>query len=71
MSLKLQPKPREDISLLSSTLNLLYIQTVADLERGWIVTSEETKQQLALMQARGSKRQYMEVIMIMTHNNNN
>ena len=54
-----------------ATLNLLYIQTVADLERGWIVTSEETKQQLALMQARGSKRQYMEVIMIMTHNNNN
>lgn len=44
-----------------ATLNLLYIQTVADLERGWIVTSEETKQQLALMQARGSKRQYMEV----------
>ena len=55
-----------------STLNLLYIQTVADLERGWIVTSEETKQQLALMQARGSKRQYMEVIiMMMPHNNNN
>ena len=47
-----------------STLNLLYIQTVADLERGWIVTSEETKQQLALMQARGSKRQYMEVMTI-------
>ena len=44
-----------------STLNLLYIQTVADLERGWIVTSPETKQQLALMQARGSKRQFMEV----------
>ena len=44
-----------------ATLNLLYIQTVADLERDWIVTSAETKQQLALMQARGSKRQFMEV----------
>ena len=44
-----------------STLNLLYIQTLADLERGWVLTSAETKQQLALMQARGSKRQYMEV----------
>jgi len=44
-----------------STLNLLYIQTVADIERGWIVTSSETKQQLALMQATGSKRQFMEV----------
>ena len=45
----------------ASTLNLLYIQTLADLERGWVLTSAETKQQLALMQARGSKRQYMEV----------
>ena len=44
-----------------STLNLLYIQTVADIERGWVVTSSDTKQQLALMQARGSKRQFMEV----------
>ena len=34
----------------SSTLNLLYIQTVADVERGWIQTSAETKQELALMQ---------------------
>lgn len=45
----------------SSTLNLLYIQTVADVERGWILTSAETKQELALMQAKGGKRQYMEV----------
>jgi len=45
----------------NSTLNLLYIQTVADLERDWMVTSSETRQQLALMQARGSKRQFMEV----------
>ena len=44
-----------------TTMNLLYIQTVADIERDWIVTSAETKQQLALMQARGSKRQFMEV----------
>jgi len=43
------------------TLNLLYTQTVSDVERGWIVTSNDTKQQLALMQARGAKRQYMEV----------
>merc|ERR1719334_602020 len=43
------------------TLNLLFIQTVVDMERGWVLTSPETKQQLALMQARGSKRQFMEV----------
>ena len=34
----------------TSTLNLLYIQTVSDIERGWILTSADTKQQLALMQ---------------------
>jgi hypothetical protein len=34
----------------AATLNLLYIQTVADIERGWIHTSAHTKQQLALMQ---------------------
>ena len=34
----------------AATLNLLYIQTVADIERGWIHTSADTKQQLALMQ---------------------
>jgi sorting nexin-17 len=43
------------------TLNLLFIQAVVDMERGWILPSAETKQQLALMQARGSKRQFMEV----------
>ena len=34
----------------AATLNLLYIQTVADIERGWIHPSSDTKQQLALMQ---------------------
>lgn len=39
------------------TLNLLYIQTVSDVERGWIQASAETKKQLASMQARGAKRE--------------
>ena len=45
--------PSLDDALLSeqSTLNLVYTQTVADIERGWVQTSAETKQQLALMQA--------------------
>jgi len=43
------------------TLNLLFIQTVVDMERGWVLPSADTRQQLALMQARGAKRQYMEV----------
>ncbi len=36
----------------AATLNLLYIQTIADIERGWIHTSSDTKQQLALMQVK-------------------
>ena len=44
--------PSLDDALLSeqSTLNLVYTQTVADIERGWVQTSAETNQQLALMQ---------------------
>ena len=45
-------EPSIDDALLAETptLNLLYIQTVSDIERGWILTSADTKQQLALMQ---------------------
>lgn len=40
-----------------STLNLLYSQTVSDVEKGWIVTDEETKEKLATLQSRGAKRE--------------
>lgn len=43
-----------------STLNLLYVQTIAEVERGWIQVSNETQSQLAQMQARGDKKEYME-----------
>ena len=43
------------------TLNLLYVQTLCDVERGWVQASNETKRQLAQMQSRGAKFEYMEM----------
>uniref|UniRef100_A0A1B6GLU6 PX domain-containing protein n=3 Tax=Proconiini TaxID=565685 RepID=A0A1B6GLU6_9HEMI len=42
-------------------LNLVYLQTVADLERGWILCNQETQAQLASLQARGAKKEYLEI----------
>ncbi len=38
-----------------ATLNLLYLQTVSEVELGWVVAEADTKKALALMQARGAK----------------
>jgi len=38
-------------------LNLLYLQTVCDMERGWIVCSHEHKNTLATLQSQGAKKQ--------------
>lgn len=42
------------------TLNLLYIQTVSDVEMKWIQVPQETEKLLARMQARGAKSEYMD-----------
>lgn len=42
-------------------LNLLYVQTVSDIERGWIFCSRETKTQLANLQVLLAKREYIEL----------
>ena len=42
-------------------MNLLYVQTLCDVERGWVQASNETKRQLAQMQSRGAKFEYMEM----------
>ena len=42
------------------TLNLIYLQTLSDLERGWIQASPDIRRQLAQMQSRGAKQEYME-----------
>lgn len=38
-------------------LNLLYMQTVQDVERGWILTNHEIQRQLAALQAKGAKKE--------------
>jgi len=43
------------------TLNLLYIQTLSDVERGWVQACPETRRQLAHLQSRGAKEEYMEM----------
>lgn len=55
--------PGYDLELMSNqvALNLLYVQTVADVERGWVVSSKDVKQQLASLQARGAKKEYLDV----------
>ncbi|KAL1492904.1 hypothetical protein ABEB36_011073 [Hypothenemus hampei] len=41
-------------------LNLLYIQTVADVERGWILTTNEAKMHLEKLKTRLAKKEYIE-----------
>jgi len=43
------------------TLNLLYIQTLSDVERGWVEACPETRRQLAQLQSRGAKEEYMDM----------
>ncbi|KAK7863145.1 hypothetical protein R5R35_012761 [Gryllus longicercus] len=55
--------PSYDLELLQDkvALNLLYVQTVADVERGWVLIGTDTQQQLASLQSRGAKREYLEL----------
>lgn len=55
--------PDYDLELMSDpvALNLLYAQTVSDIERGWIMCNKETQQQLTSLQARGAKKEYLEL----------
>ena len=50
--------PSLDTPLLGhkSTLNLLYLQTISEVERGWIKGDNETRSRLAQMQASGDKK---------------
>lgn len=43
-------------------LNLLYIQTVSDVERGWtLVESAALREELTSLQARGNKKEYLDI----------
>lgn len=43
------------------SLNLLYVQTVSDVERGWIICTKQILSQLADLQSRGAKQEYLEL----------
>uniref|UniRef100_A0A1B0DJZ4 Uncharacterized protein n=1 Tax=Phlebotomus papatasi TaxID=29031 RepID=A0A1B0DJZ4_PHLPP len=42
-------------------LNLLFIQTLSDIERGWILTTKEARDELTNLQAHGNKKEFLEV----------
>lgn len=56
--------PQYDLELMHDkiALNLLYIQTLSDVERGWIIASNDIKDQLANLQSRGNKTDYMKIV---------
>uniref|UniRef100_A0A182MY18 PX domain-containing protein n=1 Tax=Anopheles dirus TaxID=7168 RepID=A0A182MY18_9DIPT len=56
--------PCYDLELMRDriALNLLYIQALSDVERGWIATTRDLSEQLTNMQARGSKSEYLEIV---------
>ncbi|CAM1322467.1 SNX17 (predicted) [Pycnogonum litorale] len=52
-----------DVDLLEDrvALNLLYVQTVSDVERGWVVTTKDTQRQLTTLQVKGSKKEFLQL----------
>lgn len=43
-------------------LNLLYIQSISDMEKGWAIANLETRQRLNSLQVSNNKKEYMKVI---------
>lgn len=58
-----------DVELMRNAcaLSLLYAQTVSDMERGWITCARDTRSQLTGLQARGAKRDYLELARTLRH----
>lgn len=56
--------PAYDLELVRDrvALNLLYVQAVTEVECGWMLCNEEARQKLASLQAKGSKKEYMEYV---------
>ncbi|XP_015907044.2 sorting nexin-17 [Parasteatoda tepidariorum] len=51
-------------------LNLLYLQAVSDVERGWTKTDSESRRKLVALQARGSKKEYLQLAKTMKYYGN-
>ncbi|XP_023579376.1 sorting nexin-17-like isoform X2 [Octodon degus] len=48
-------------------LNLLYAQTVSDIERGWILVTKEQHQQLTSLQEKVSKKEFLRLAQTLHH----
>jgi sorting nexin-17 len=55
--------PSYDLDLMRDriALNLLYIQSISDIERGWVIASPETRQCLSSLQVVGKKIEYLDI----------
>lgn len=42
-------------------VNLLYVQTVAEIEKGWIIATRDVKSQLTNLQVSLAKKEYIEI----------
>lgn len=53
-----------DIDLMRDriALNLIYIQSISDVERNWIIANAETRQELSSLQVSGNKKAYMSIV---------
>ena len=56
--------PSYDLDLMRDkiALNLLYIQSISDIEKGWVIASTDIRQTLSSLQASGNKTEYMNVV---------
>lgn len=61
--------PDYDLELMknAAALNVLYAQTVWDMERGWVSCNADTQARLTVLQARGAKRDYLKLARTLKH----
>ncbi|XP_013776484.1 sorting nexin-17-like isoform X1 [Limulus polyphemus] len=57
----------EDLYIDKVALNLLYVQAVSDVELGWVITNKQIRRQLATLQSKGSKQEYMQLVRTLKH----
>ncbi|XP_076178901.1 sorting nexin 17 [Ptiloglossa arizonensis] len=53
-----------DLELMNNTvaMNLLYIQVVAEIQRGWISVTDELKDRLTILQNQENKKEYLDIV---------
>ncbi|KOC70709.1 Sorting nexin-17 [Habropoda laboriosa] len=53
-----------DLRLMNNgvAMNLLYIQAIAEIQRGWILITDELKHQLIVLQKHAKKKEYLDIV---------